>query len=161
MMSLPKQIEANSYGAAIDAGALWSFETARYTVAFFALEEDADPADLMDNNNEIERIRNSSNPAGWFCAAIGVYDEHGKLIGSDYLGACSYGSFREFYSDHRNSNQAHRNCSVQQWYSRKDGRKLKSPRRTKYVVCHYFPGMVREAISEAKAHELTKQFVAA
>jgi hypothetical protein len=161
--SIPERIDPNHYGAALDAGALWSFETARYTVAFFALDEDILPSDSFEFQRDID-FASTGDPAHWFCAAVGVYDEHGDLIGHDYLGGCSYNSFREFYSAHR-------------WqYSRRQGKWITDPKSRAWKACearrprrpdgsradgHCFPSMVRAAIRKAKAHELMKQFVAA
>ncbi|MDE2103647.1 MAG: hypothetical protein KGL39_40790 [Patescibacteria group bacterium] len=129
-------------------GALWTFETARYTVALFAEEEEIDPADSFEDKRDIAFAR-SGKPAAWFCATVAVYDERGDLIGRDVLGGCSYRSFGEFYKAHWKAPAKGRNCSVQ------------TPEGRRYTVCHYFPSMVREAVAEARAHELRHQFAAA
>lgn len=116
--------------------AVWSFETARFSVEFHAEQEDMDPADSFDNEEDIEFAR-SGDPARWFCAAVYVrLLETGEVIGTDYLGCCSYRSFREFYSSHRDRDPAQRNTLAM--------------KANKMVIGHYFPDMVREAIAGAR-----------
>lgn len=144
------------YHSEID-GALWEFHTHRYAIAFFALEEDMSPRDSFSDERDIA-FASDGDPAHWFCAAVVVYrqdEPEGDFIevGSDILGGCSYGSFREFYSAHR-------------WqYSRRQGKWITDPKSRAWKSCearrprrpdgsrmdgHYFPGMVREAIREAR-----------
>lgn len=127
---MPKHLDFNRLGrfAADQAGAIWQFGTARYTVAFFAEPEDIDPADSFEFDDDIAFAR-EDDPAHWFSAAVGVYNEHGYLIGADYLGGCSYNSFREF-------------C----------GNRYGSTNNGKLVTGGYFPDMVREAIRSARWH---------
>ena len=143
--------------------AIWSFSTARYTVALFVEPEELDPADSFSDPADVEFARGaygergwgcSIEPARWFRAAVIVFDENEREIGADYLGGCSYNSFREFYSAHR-------------WqYSRRQGKWITDPRSRAWKACDarrprrpdgsradgwYFPGMVREAIGAARA----------
>lgn len=133
-------------------GILWQFNTARYTIAFWAEPEDMAPEDSFCDERDIAYAR-EDDPAHWFCAFIGVFDEDGECLGHDCLGGCSYGSFREFYSVHR-------------WqYSRRQRRWITDPRSRAWKACevrrprredgsrmdgHYFPQMVREAVREAR-----------
>ena len=134
-------------------GILWQFDTARYTIAFWAEDEDMLPEDSFCDARDIEYASNG-DPAHWFCALVGVFNEYGDCIGYDALGACSYGSFREFYSAHR-------------WqYSRNQGKWITDPRSRAWKACearrprredgsrmdgHYFPDMIRQAITNARA----------
>jgi hypothetical protein len=106
-------------------GVLWRFDTARYTVAFWAEPEDMDPA---------------GDVAHWFCAFVGVFrgasDDTAECVGYDILGGCDYNSYEEFYSAHREGPPAARNCL--------------ETRARGVSVCHYFPDMVRVAIKEAR-----------
>lgn len=137
-------------------GVLWRFDTARYTIAFWAEEEDLAPEDSFCDERDIAFAR-EDNPAHWFCAFVGVFerteDDDGECLGYDVLGGCSYHSFREFWSMHR-------------WqYSRRQGRYIENPRTRAWKACEarrprredgtrmdgsYFPQMVRQAISEAR-----------
>lgn len=122
-------------------GILWSFATARYTVAFWAEPEDLDPEDSFEFADDVEFAR-SGDPAHWFCAFVGVLDnETDECLDYDVLGGCSYKSFREFYSSHRDRDPLNRNCSI-----------MRAERGDNVVICHYFPDMVRQAISAARAH---------
>lgn len=128
------------------AGALWQFSTQRYTVALFALDEDRSPEDSFCDDRDVA-FASDGDPAHWFCAAVGVYDEHGDLIARDYLGGCSYNSFCEFYSAHR-------------WqFSRRQNKWITDPRSRAWKACNaarkgqngtYFTDMVCEAIREAR-----------
>ena len=133
-------------------GIMWRFDTARYTVAFWAEAEDSAPEDSFCDQRDVEYASNG-DPAHWFCAFVGIFDEDGECIGSDALGGCSYGSFREFYSAHR-------------WqYSRNQRKWITDPRSRAWKACearrprrndgsrmdgHYFPDMVRQAIADAR-----------
>ena len=135
-------------------GVQWRFDTARYTVAFWAKEEDLDPADSFQFPEDVEFAR-QDEPAHWFCAFVGVFeridaddeDYDAECIGYDCLGGCSYNSFREFYTGHRQGGPENRNCLA--------------TKARGLVICHYFPDMVRQAVSEAKAELLSRTMVAA
>lgn len=162
MSWIPKQLNGECPDWYYEAGALWWFATKRYTVALFALPEDMPPEDSFTDKRDIAYANEaygergwglSGNPAHWFCAVVGVYGPDGKLLGWDSLGGCSYGSFEEFYSAHR-------------WqYSRSQRKWITDPRSRAWKACearrprredgsrtdgHYFPQMVREAISHAR-----------
>lgn len=116
--------------------AFWRFETARFSVEFHALPEDLDPADSFDFPEAVE-FASSGDPAAWFCACVLVRDvETGEVLGRDILGGCSYNSFEEFISSHRDADPANRNTLA-----------LKAQNT---VICHYFPDMVAEAITDAR-----------
>jgi len=115
---------------------LWRFETARYAVTLHAIEEDMDPSDSFESEDDVEFAR-SGDPAAWFCAAVRVVNKKtGIELGSDVLGGCSYKSFRDFYSGHRDRDPANRNTLAM---------KAKN-----VVICHYFPDMVSQAIDNAR-----------
>jgi hypothetical protein len=115
--------------------ALWQFCTARFSVEFHATEEDMDPADSFEFPDHIEFAR-SGDPAAWFAAWVIVRDrESMDIVGHDHLGGCSYNTFREFYTAHRDPDSANRNCAAT---------------NAKHVICHYFPGMVSQAIADAR-----------
>lgn len=120
--------------------AAWSFETARFFVAFYAEEEEIEPEDSFEFPDDIEFAR-SGNDGAWFAARVSVYlkDENPYAwteIGADHLGACSYNSVREFYTAWRTDPDESRNTLA-----------MKDKGIT---ICHYFPDMVRTAIGEAR-----------
>src|SRR5271166_4551006 len=127
-------------------GTIWRFDTARYTVACWAEEEDMDPRDSMQFDEDIEFALEGDSH--WFCACVGVFkcddnsaddwcDDDFECIGYDVLGGCSYRSYREFVSGHRQGGPADRNCLA--------------TKARNVVICHYFPDMVRQAVAEARA----------
>jgi hypothetical protein len=136
-MYAPKRINQDYPAGSLDqAGAIWQFHTAKYSIALFAEPEDIDPTDCMDDEDEAKRIRESNNPADWFCAVVAVYGPNGERLGMDILGGCSYSSFKDFYESHRDPNPANRNTL-----------ELKAKNT---IICHYFPSMVRQAIADAR-----------
>lgn len=62
----------------------------------------------------------------------------GQLVGCNFLGGSVYGrdDYSDFWTAHRTSAPEDRNFQPGQGY----------------VVCHYFPDMVRQAIADARAH---------
>jgi hypothetical protein len=159
MMSVPDRIDPEC-GYIDDA--LWQFHTARYSVALFAEPEDLDPADSFCDERDIEFARGaygergwgcSGEPARWFCAVVTVYGPDGKLIGSDYLGGCSYESFREFYSAHRWQYSRRQRKWIEDPKSRAwRALQARRPRRANGLRMggDYFPSMVRQAIADAR-----------
>jgi hypothetical protein len=137
-------------------GIQWRFDTPRYTVAFWAEEEDMAPEDGMEFPEDVEFAR-QDDPAHWFCAFVGVFKSTDPSLHDDdnwygcvsysVLGGCSYNSFREFYAGHRQGGPENRNCLA--------------TKARNVAVCHYFPDMVRQALSEARSHEIRNTMVAA
>jgi hypothetical protein len=74
---------------------VWSYSTARFTVALDVTDEDMDPADSMEFEEDIEFARQGG--WHWFVARIRVLWDH-DVIGEDHLGACSYHSLEDFKS---------------------------------------------------------------
>lgn len=115
---------------------MYRFHTARFEVIAYAMPEYMDPADSFCEADDIAFASNG-DPAHWFCAVVEVRDrENGRVIGCDTLGGCSYNSFEEFVSSHRDPNPDHRNTLA----ATAQG----------VVYCHYFPSMIAEAIADAR-----------
>lgn len=69
-------------------------------IEFEGLDENTPVADLMDNEeqeNYVIEQYNNGNAAAWFCAHVTV--KYGDFEADDYLGGCSYKSFREFTTE--------------------------------------------------------------
>jgi hypothetical protein len=148
MMRIPQTIDAWETIYSPD----WRFDTANFSVIFYADDEELDPHDSFDCEKDVE-FAQSGNDGAWFCAVVAVYGPDGQLIAWDTLGGCSYNSVREFYSAHR-------------WqYSRRQRRWITDPKSRAWKACearrprradgsrmdgHYFPSMVREAVRAAK-----------
>lgn len=125
---------------------VWTFKTARFTVALEIEPEDLDPADSFEFQEDIDAVRNGD--VEWFCAAVSVYlndddDEYDErdCVARDYLGGCAYKTVREFYTAHRDPNPMNRNSSI-----------MRAANGDNVSICHYFPGMVTVAIAEARKH---------
>lgn len=134
-------------------GIQWRFDTARYTIAFWAEDEHLAPEDTFCDARDIT-FASDGDPAHWFCAFVGVFerteDDDGECLGYDVLGGCSYNSFREFYSSHRWQYQR-AGARKGKWLT--DPRDPAFKRALKRQQGHngtYFTDMVRQAIREAK-----------
>jgi len=69
-------------------------------IEFTPENEDVSPSDNIDDQETINYIidqYNNGNEAAWFCAKIEV--RYKGVEGTDYLGCCSYKSFKQFQSD--------------------------------------------------------------
>lgn len=117
----------------------WKFETAHFTVALQVDDCPDDPADMFESRPDIDAIRNGE--CAWFdCRLVVRRKSDGKELGADSLGACAYTEVEEFYTSHRDSNPMNRNCTL-----------MRAAKGGNVVICHYFPGMVRQAIQAARA----------
>lgn len=125
------------------AESFWSFETANFLIEFTPLEEMEDPRNQFEFPEDVEFARRGG--AAWFTARVRVWLKTGEddleELATDYLGACSYRSFREFVADHRAPDPMNRNCSL-----------MRAAKGENVVVCAYFTGMVRTAVREARSY---------
>jgi hypothetical protein len=114
---------------------IWKFETERFTIVATA-ETEYDPDLSWDETGEVtEKIEAGE----WelFCAKVAdVLD--GREIATDYLGNCVYVSADDFARGHRDPDPMNRNCSAMR------------AARGNVSICHYFPGMVSEAVAYAR-----------
>lgn len=76
---------------------VWTFDTANYRVGLQVTPEVEDPGDFFDDPQIIQEIRDGRWE--WFTARVVVTDKEGTLLGTDYLGACSYESPLAFRED--------------------------------------------------------------
>jgi hypothetical protein len=115
---------------------VWTFKTATFEVCLSVADEQEDPAGHFCDSRDVDAIRNGD--VLWFVARVQV-KKNGHVIGSDYLGACSYASLEEFYTSHRDRNPMNRNSSI-----------MRAANGENVCICHYFPSMVHEAIADAR-----------
>lgn len=119
----------------------WQFDTANFRVLCHVEPEDMDPADSFQFEEDIEMIR--AGRVAWFCAFVSVWygDAESNLVylSHDCLGGCAYDSTQEFVSGHRDADPLNRNSSV-----------MRAARGESVAICHYFPGMVSGAVSDAR-----------
>lgn len=115
---------------------VWEFTTPNFVVALEVSPCEENPRDCFEFPEDVEAVENGT--VEWFDAVVAVYGPKGELIGSDSLGACAYETFEDFYASHRTSKEGERNTLANK--ARKAG------------YCHCFPGMVREAVANARDH---------
>lgn len=130
-----------------DHNVLWLFDTARYTIAFWAEPEDMSPIGNFSDPLDVAFAMQGwcgNEPAHWFCAFVAIFD--GDYIAHNCLGGCAYNSFDDFVHSHHR--QYRRN-------SARPGTWLRS-RRDKGWKLHqgsggdYFTSMVKECVRQAR-----------
>lgn len=115
---------------------IWAFDTARFSVRFYA-EEERD-LDLSWDEDGTTREGLESGEFVAFVACVEVKLD-GRTIAEDYLGQCIYRSAQEFCEGHRDRDPMNRNCSL-----------MRAAHGENVSICHYFPSMVATAIAEAR-----------
>lgn len=74
---------------------VWTWSTANYTISLGVADEDMDPADSFEFDDDIAFAREGG--WHWFCARVQItFGESDEVVGSVYLGGCSYRSLQEF-----------------------------------------------------------------
>ena len=115
---------------------VWTFSTARFTVALEIEQHYGYQYDGDDENGETQAKLDSGEYVA-FDSSVVVYLD-GREIGRDSLGESVYGAneVSEFWTAHRDADVMNRNSSA----------------RPGVPVCigHYFPEMVSQAIAEAR-----------
>ena len=116
---------------------VWEFTTEHFRVSLeFAPSEYPDLS--WADEEQLDLIERGVYQV--FDSRVVIYMD-GREIAADYLGESVYKNPEEFYTAHRDHDPMNRNCSIM--------------RRTKgdnVSICHYFPDMVRIAISEARQY---------
>lgn len=119
---------------------VWTFNTARFCVRLRIEEETGYQYDGEDEGGETQAALDS----GEFVAFTSIVEvlHKGTVIGSDVLGGSVYKAddMAEFWTAHRSADPMQRNCSI-----------MRAAHGQRTVIAHYFPGMVAEAIKEARA----------
>ena len=115
---------------------VWSFSTARFTVALEITEDYGYQYD-GDDNGETQALLDSGDYVAFDSSVVVRLD--GREIGRDSLGGLVYSAdeMSDFWTAHRDPDVMNRNSSA----------------RPGVPVCigHYLPEMVRQAIAEARA----------
>ncbi|MFL6728098.1 MAG: hypothetical protein ACJ8FS_16525 [Sphingomicrobium sp.] len=116
---------------------VWSFELGRVRITLEVREDYGYQYDGEDEDGETQaKLDNGEFVA--FDSIVTVYID-GHEMASDALSGSVYGvdEMSEFWTAHRTSAPEYRNTLAQ--------------KAQHQVICHYFPGMVSEAVSEARA----------
>lgn len=118
---------------------VWTFETARFSVALEITREYNYQYDGDDEDGSIQDAIYRGELIAFDSAAVVRLD--GRVIAVDHLGGSVYaaGEVERFWTDHRDSDPMNRNCSI-----------MRAARGGNVVIGHYFPDMVRIAIGEAR-----------
>ena len=122
-----------------ETGTVWVFETARFQIRL-EIERDWNyQYDGDDENGETQAALDSGEYVAFDSRVVIELD--GIEIASDSLGGSIYvaDDIADFWRAHRDADPLNRNCSV-----------MRAARGGNVVICHYFPGMVAQAIDEAR-----------
>lgn len=115
---------------------VWTFETARFTIAL-----ELTPCDYLDLTwDETGETADMIDRGIWeaFDSRVVVYLD-GREVGSDSLGQSIYERPSDFWEGHRAADPMDRNCTI-----------MRAARGGNVCIGHYFPDMVREAIADAR-----------
>lgn len=118
---------------------VWQFDTKHFSVKLLVEQEDRYQYDGDDEDGEIQRKIDCGEYIAFQSAVIVEHD--GEEIAADYLGGSVYDwrTVPEFWTAHRGRDPMDRNCSI-----------MRAARGANVCICHYFPGMVAEAVAEAR-----------
>ncbi|MER9833391.1 hypothetical protein NKJ28_00240 [Mesorhizobium sp. M0145] len=129
--------------AAVDygrcSGTVWVHTTARFRVRLEIEPDFVYRYDGHDENGETQAKLDSGEYVAFDSAVIVELD--GEEIARDSLGGSVYAAdeIAEFWTAHRCSDPMNRNCSI-----------MRAARGGNVSICHYFPGMISEAIDAAR-----------
>lgn len=117
----------------------WQFNTKRFSVVLLIAEIYGYQYDGDDEDGETQRQLDSGELIA-FDSRLLVYLD-GQEVGGDALGSSVYkaDNLKAFWTDHRDPDPMNRNCEA---FRAKHGEKS--------AIGHYFPEMVRNAITEAR-----------
>jgi len=118
---------------------VWKFAIGRVSVELEIIQDCGYQYDGDDENGEIQAALDRGEFVA-FDSIVRVYIDNlemgvNSLSGSVY----EFGRESEFWTAHRDPDAMNRNCEA-----------MRCARGSNVVICHYFPGMVREAISAAR-----------
>ena len=118
---------------------VWSFKTKRYTVTLQLTADYGHRYDGEDMDGETQMGLDEGTYVA-FDSLITV-SKDGYAIGRSSLGASIYdaANIQEFWTAHRDPNPVNRNSSI-----------MRAAHGDNHSICHYFPELVREAITEAR-----------
>ncbi|RWX70436.1 hypothetical protein EN780_03310 [Mesorhizobium sp. M4B.F.Ca.ET.089.01.1.1] len=123
------------------SGTVWVHATRRFRVRLEIEPDTAYQYDGDDENGETQAALDNGEFVAFDSAVIVELD--GQEIARDTLCGSVYSAdtFAEFWTAHRDSDPGNRNCSI-----------MRASLGSNVSICHYFPDMVRLAISEARQH---------
>lgn len=118
----------------------WKFETARFTVSLRIERDHEYKYDGDDENGETQAALDSGEFVAF--SSFVTVELDGEIVGQDALFGSVYAleTFEDFWTAHRDANPMNRNSSI-----------MRAAHGSNVSICHYFPGMVSEAIAQARA----------
>lgn len=117
---------------------VWAFKTARFAVKLQVAQDWGHLYYGDDEDGETQAKLDSGEYVAFDSRVVVTLDT--VSVGSDYLGASVYATPSEFWTAHRDKDPMNRNCSP-----------MRAARGENVCICYYFPGMVQNAIAEARA----------
>jgi hypothetical protein len=126
-------------------GKVWEFRTKRFSVSLTLERERGYRYDGDDENGETQAKLDAGEFVAFTSCVAVKFD--GEEIAADWLGGSVYAEddVADFYTAHRSADPMNRNCTIM----RRAYRGENNP-DAKISICHYFPGMVSEAIEQAR-----------
>lgn len=124
---------------------VWQFKTARFTVGLYLQRDRSYRYDGDDENGETQAALDSGEYVAFDSVVRVALD--GETIAENHLGGSVYAAetVSEFWTAHRDPNPMNRNCAAMRLASG-------GSEDARVSICHYFPGMVSEAIADAREH---------
>lgn len=114
---------------------MYRFETANFVIRAVIVPDDEYEADDAETRENLD-----SGLWQVFGTIVTVTCKaNGHVLSEDSLWGSVYSDPSEFFTAHRDSDPMNRNCSA-----------MRAARGGKVSICHYFPGMVSEAIHGAR-----------
>lgn len=115
---------------------MFRFETANFVVRAVIVDD----IDVDISYDETSESSDKLDSGEWQAFGSIVTVEHnGLVLGESSLWGSIYAKPAEFFDAHRSPNPMERNCSI-----------MRAAEGERVMICHYFPGMVSEAIAEAR-----------
>lgn len=118
---------------------VWTFKTARFAVSLQIAQDHGYQYDGDDENGETQAALDSGEMVAFDSRVIVELD--GLEVGADHLGGSVYyaNDMADFWTAHRDADPFNRNCE-----------EMRATNGQNCSICHYFPGMVQEAIEQAR-----------
>jgi hypothetical protein len=116
---------------------MYRFETANFIVRAVIVPDN----DVDVSFDETGETKDKINSGDWqaFGTIVTVETQDGMILGEDSLWGSIYADPADFFSDHRSADPMNRNCMA-----------MRAARGGNVCICHYFPGMIGEAIGAAR-----------
>lgn len=118
---------------------VWTFRTKNFTIALRVERDRRYRYDGDDPEGETQAMIDAGDLVAFNSYLTVEYD--GEVIGCDSLYGSVYQADQvpDFWRDHRGADPMNRNSSI-----------MRAKRGENVAICHYFPGMVMQAVHDAR-----------